>query len=231
MTEAVQAVSGKAVTGTEVDFDPKVFRGYLEPGERCLQWKPRSGLYCMRKAGWGTEHVGVGRCARHGGARGGYRLRGSPRLRELYAWHVSSPSPTDLTHEVALLRALVSSFLEELGEGGQTEASELVGVLLGCVEPETRESAALWRLGQLAKLADVGKASGMVETVSRVVERVERAKAMQSVPLPALRALLVAMAEVVRSQVKDGEVVKAVELGWGRIKVQGLGKALTVEGA
>lgn len=220
---------------TDGDFVPTEWVGYLEPNRKCRAWRAKVGKYCTRGAGYGTAHVGVGRCERHGGKREGYRFSGNPKFRELYEWHVGSRDPLDLTHEVALTRALVSEFVEEVSQGsGRGEAKVLAEEVRGLLplreNGEVEGGTALRRLERLAGLADLEVAAGMVESVSRVVERVERGKAMQSVPLPALRALVVGMAEVVRAVVKEAELVEKIEDGWGRLRIQGLGKALTVEG-
>lgn len=37
------------------------------PGEKCNGRKTNESSYCKQPSGWGTEHVGYGRCRKHGG--------------------------------------------------------------------------------------------------------------------------------------------------------------------
>lgn len=83
--------------------------------------KTNSGGKCKRPAGWGTDHAGEGKCKLHGGAS----LRGAdhPNFKHgLYTPHTPkkiqakvdtflNADPFDLTHELALLRGLLSEFL------------------------------------------------------------------------------------------------------------------------
>lgn len=38
----------------------------------CNGWKAKSKAYCTKSPGWGTDHVGIGRCKLHGGANPAY---------------------------------------------------------------------------------------------------------------------------------------------------------------
>ena len=40
-------------------------------GYPCCEAKTRAGTPCRQKAGWGTDHVGMGRCKLHGGKNSG----------------------------------------------------------------------------------------------------------------------------------------------------------------
>jgi hypothetical protein len=82
---------------------------------------------CQRPAGWGTNHVGEGRCKLHGGAtpiKHGLRSRYSairrPRIKELLESFQEEENQEDLLPEVQLLRALILDYIERYDEN--TEA-------------------------------------------------------------------------------------------------------------
>ena len=78
--------------------------------------KTRSGTLCKRPSGWGTDHVGVGRCKLHGGATpiksGRYSRLKTERLRSLIEEYEADPNPTDIMPELAAARALFQDFIE-----------------------------------------------------------------------------------------------------------------------
>lgn len=78
--------------------------------------------YCKKAAGYGTDHVGEGRCQDHGG------LGGKPARHGLYAGSLrkdlrrsldsaeGKDQPGDMWKEVAVLRALLDRYLKRLDE-------------------------------------------------------------------------------------------------------------------
>ena len=74
---------------------------------------------CTQPAGWGTDHVGVGRCKLHGGCvpikHGRYStIKGA--LAEKMAKHAIDPDPASLIPELCVLRALLEGFLDKCGD-------------------------------------------------------------------------------------------------------------------
>ena len=83
--------------------------------------KTRKGAPCSRVAGFGTDHLGQGRCRWHGGAtpikHGRYSSVTRPRLAELLARAATdNTDPLDLEPELQLLRALVLDYIERYDE-------------------------------------------------------------------------------------------------------------------
>ena len=81
------------------------------------------GTPCKRPAGWGTKHVGEGRCKLHGGASDGrpiihgrYSFKHREKLQEKMQKFLTDPEPGNLIHELALERALLQDFLDRLGD-------------------------------------------------------------------------------------------------------------------
>lgn len=71
---------------------------------------------CTRPAGWGTGHVGTGRCKLHGGnnvvKHGRYSGIRREALRDLIEQHEADPDPLNILPELALARALLTDYVE-----------------------------------------------------------------------------------------------------------------------
>jgi hypothetical protein len=102
-------------------YVPDSFQGKLEPNDFCRAWNSKRLKYCRSRAGWGTTHVGSGRCRIHDG--GGddrvkhglhrrYQFKTQKRTAGLE--HQSAdPTPLDLSAELALARTLLQEWLEK----------------------------------------------------------------------------------------------------------------------
>jgi hypothetical protein len=75
-----------------------------------------NGSPCRNKKGFRTDHLGNGKCFKHGGLTpiksGRYSSIERPRLKELIEKFEADEAPLDLLPELALLRALVLDFIE-----------------------------------------------------------------------------------------------------------------------
>ncbi len=112
--------------------------------------KTRGGGQCQHPAGWGTQHVGSGRCKLHGGASTGpiktgrYSLAHRKSLEAKAQAFAAQPDPGDLTGELALMRALLQDYLDRFGD-------------------DTR-----------LPYDDIERLFGMIEAISRLVERIAK---------------------------------------------------------
>lgn len=83
----------------------------------------RKGTPCQRPAGWGTDHVGEGRCKLHAGnagrpiKHGRYSVKYRKSLAEKAERFLNEPDPYDLTSELSLMRALLQDYLDRFWEG------------------------------------------------------------------------------------------------------------------
>jgi hypothetical protein len=81
--------------------------------------KNRQGTPCSRPAGWGTDHVGQGRCKLHGGAspikHGRYSKVARAKLSSVLEAIEADPDPLNLLPELQLVRAQAAYFLEKSG--------------------------------------------------------------------------------------------------------------------
>lgn len=88
----------------------------------CCGAKTRSGTPCTQRAGWGTDHPGVGRCKLHGGKslvrHGLYSAIQRPRIAALIAQFEALPESEALRTlpELAAARALFVDWVERYDE-------------------------------------------------------------------------------------------------------------------
>lgn len=156
-----------------------------EPDEHCNA-RTRSGGYCKNRAGYGTDHVGVGRCKFHGGStpvkhalysryRDALLGRG---LGEVFDQLVNDPELKDLRQEAALLRALVIGRLKREDGSGDEAIPEIV----------ERLSRVVKRLHEIEEGRHVYvHVSGLQVVIQQVVQVIER-----HVPDPDTRAAIAA---------------------------------------
>lgn len=149
--------------------------------------KTRAGTPCQRPSGWGTAHVGTGRCKLHGGNAGapirtGARaVKTSRQLRDKIQRHIKDTNPLDLTEELALLRALIDHFREKLDEA---EADP------------TREDAGTFLL--------------LVQGVQKVADTISKIQSRELLTAGEMMLLLATLATVLREEVTDGQVLRRI---------------------
>lgn len=84
-------------------------------GTTCGARKRQGPGVCKQVAGWGTDHVGAGRCKLHGGATPiKHGLRSTierPDIRQLVEHYLADPDPLNLMPELAKLRALADNYI------------------------------------------------------------------------------------------------------------------------
>jgi hypothetical protein len=75
---------------------------------------------CRQHAGWGTDHVGQGRCKLHGGRsltkHGRYSTIKRSELRDLIAQYEADPDPLNIAPELATARALFVDYINRYAE-------------------------------------------------------------------------------------------------------------------
>lgn len=147
-------------------------KGYAICGAK-KRWNVTPGdTRCLKRAGWGTDHAGVGRCKLHGGATpiatGRYSTVARSRLGEIYAQFLADSRPMDLLDELALLRAALR-FLVDKGDIEQNlprvqSLAESVGALVKRIADIESENA-VSRSDLFRIMAEMGRAA------TRIIER------------------------------------------------------------
>ena len=124
----------------------EVHGGAKPPGHRCDAVKRQQNSaaveLCSQRAGWGTDHPGVGRCKLHGGAspvrHGLYSKTTAHRLAErITRLRESEDDLLDLREQIALGIALVQEFTAGLHVGEPLDA-ERAKTMAGLVEAVSR---------------------------------------------------------------------------------------------
>jgi hypothetical protein len=88
----------------------------------------RTGKPCELIAGWGTDHVGSGKCRKHGGGpnmgrpieHGRYSVKHAQSLQDKVEAFRHDPEPGNLLDELALNRALLQDMLDKMLDGPVT---------------------------------------------------------------------------------------------------------------
>ena len=204
---------------------PHVGKKSKEPHVECgAQLKRRKGI-CEKPAGWRTDHPGQGRCYFHGGAtpirNGRYSTIQNEELGEKIAKFAKDPDPLNLEPEIAVLRALVEDLLDRwywiFGPDG---------ALLAWHESFTK--GAEDKEKKPRELPDISSVSAIVDRVGRMVERIHKFRAEQSISMATLNRvveqmgveLVAAVQDVKLGEPQSTQLLEAVERRWGSLRLE-----------
>lgn len=149
--------------------------------------KTRSGDLCKRPAGWGTAHVGEGKCKLHGGnagrppIHGRYSVTKRTELQAKISQFYNDPAAGDLRGELALLRAILQDYLDKW------------------VDTDDPVTAAMM----------TGRVFEMVESIGRMVERISKILATTALTQAELQLLQVTLIDALNEFVPDPEHKRA----------------------
>lgn len=122
--------------------------------ETCNGIKRGGKSHCTARAGWGTDHVGQGRCKLHGGCpamkHGRYSTMKTASIREKIEELRKDEDPLDLTDDLLAMRATWIEYIEKLGDDAKSLAARVEG-------------------------------SKILEAVSRIVERIEKIRSENAI--------------------------------------------------
>lgn len=204
---------------------PDTYQGKLEPNYYCRSWNAKREKYCKARAGSGTDHVGQGRCTFHGGSSpiktGRYSTIKRQRIRELYEEFSEDSDPLDVVDDLNLLRAVTRDYIERFDEW-------LEAILLWhaahagkkAKDPEVREAARLV-LSEAAprKVMDLGDAHKLLDTVSKVVSRIEKVRSDQAISRKDFYRLIQEYARIVDARVDDDLVKEQIKNDWLQVRL------------
>ena len=140
--------------------------------------KTRSGGQCQQPAGWGTQHVGQGRCKLHGGNAGApiitgrYSIKRTELARKAQTFN-NDAALGDLTGELALMRALLQDYLDRFEDGIPLP------------------------------LEDIERIFGMIEAIGRLVERIAKILAATALTQAEVQYLQARIADLLNIYVPD----------------------------
>jgi hypothetical protein len=178
------------------------------------------GTPCMFRAGRDTDHFGFGRCFRHDSdstlTKGRYsKLRG--KIADRYHRHKKGKNPLDITDEIAAMRALFETFINDYDQIRED--------LRAWNEAEREESSAgISRPRRLPALRDGFE---MLQGLSKVAQRQQQIDMEDAVSRRELRRVLQEFARVVEQEIPkdipedlDGdELIRRIKDGWNKIHI------------
>jgi predicted signal transduction protein with EAL and GGDEF domain len=179
----------------------------VPPGKYCNARKPGGGL-CRNPAGARTKHKGTGRCSRHDG----YAKKEKSivfawtsqvkhhRVKEIMARMARMEfDAMDLTPEANLLRALTIDYVNRY--------DTFVQALMAWYEdPESNTRP--------RRILDITEASQLIESISRVVQRMHTIQAEASITMDTFKRVTENMGMIVARYVKDPTVLNRIEYDW-----------------
>ncbi len=176
--------------------------------------KSRPGGRCEQRAGWGTDHVGVGRCKLHGGAtpiksdgRCSEIYKQLPRLGERIAQFLEDPEPLNLMRDLATLRALLTDYIERY--------EEFTDALIAWHETFREEEGS----PKPARVLDIASARKMVVDIARVVAIIEKQQERGAITMETFNRVVSQMGVTVANHVKDEATLRKIEAEWAEIRV------------
>ena len=193
---------------------------------------PRCGIVkhgnaCSQKAGWGTDHVGEGRCKLHGGATpiksGRYSKVTRPRIKQLLETFENDPAPLDLLPELALIRSLILDYIERYDEFTTAliawhQDNDAWTDFEGNKHPSTKP----------VQVLDILSVAKYITTIGQLTERIEKSKKEGAVTLETLNRvmeqlgveLVAAVQETVTDEAQRSKLLVAVERRWSSIQLE-----------
>jgi hypothetical protein len=110
----------------------------------------------------------------------------------------------DLMPEVQLMRSLVVDYINRY--------DEFKDALLAWNDDQDKRA-------KPARIMDITEASGLIESISRMIERIHRIQTTGSIPLDTFRKALEQMGIIVAKHVRDGHALDAIEQEWAQISL------------
>ena len=177
------------------------------PSDKFCNARKSSGGLCRQPAGARTSHLGTGRCSRHGGRSsdattkfGHYSQIKHDRIKDVLSGLATIEINTmDLEPEVNLLRGMVIDYVNRYDEFVEA-------VMAWYADPETNQRP--------RKIMDIQDAAGLVESISRVVQRMHQIQSTGAVSLETFKRVTEHMGVIVAKYVNDPLVLNRIEEDW-----------------
>lgn len=177
------------------------------PSDTLCNAKKKSGGTCRKPAGWGTNHLGQGRCRRHGGAQtsrmvqhGFYSGVTHTRIKDLMVeMSKVELNAMDLIPEANVLRAMTVDFINRYD-------SFVEALMAWYADPESNQRP--------RRVMDIQDAAHLVESISRVVHRMHQIQSEGAVSLETFQRVTELMGVIVARYVKDPLTLNNIERDW-----------------
>jgi len=192
----------------------------------CCGRNRSSRTYCKNVPGFGTQHVGVGRCKRHGGCTANHNkkhryesARFSSRVGQLFDEFRNDPQPHNMLNELALLRAITVDFVER---------HEFITMAI----TDWYQS---WRTGDTTKkrppqVPDLLLVRKIVSDIGSMIERMHRIEQKGLISIQAFKQAFEQIGVVLASEVDDPVLLGKIEARLMKISVPNAYKAGALQG-
>lgn len=163
--------------------------------------------FCRKNAGIGTAHAGTGYCVQHDSSAYDpiHRYRGlknkTVRSR-MAALDAQERDIFDMIPEIQLLRTLLVDYVDRF----YTFQEELHAWY---VSEKRRPKTAL----------DITEVSGMIESITRMIERKHRIEAKEAISLETFRRITETMGIIVARHVRDSRQLELIETDWAALSL------------
>lgn len=169
---------------------------------------------CKNTAGFKTPHQGEGRCYLHGGLtpvrHGRYSKLNHSRLKGLLEeLKQNDQDVLDLEPEAQLMRAMLIDYVNRY--------EDFVEQLETWYDAFNRDRAEDGLPPIPKRIPNLDDASALLESISRVVERIHKIKKDGAISLSLFRHLLQEMGVVVARHVSDETTLNNIEQDWGKL--------------
>jgi hypothetical protein len=187
---------------------------YKRPYPTCGRPRKKGRGLCTQPAGWRTVHVGKGACFLHGGIKhedrdkrlrsGIYSTVSDVRLATIIAELETLANPLDVVPELTLARAILVDWTERF--------------------TALREAVLAWNASRggderPGRVPDLQELTPLLEAISRIVFRIERATSDKYIPRGQFYRVMQAMGRAVNARVHDERVREQILEDWLRIEV------------
>ncbi len=179
--------------------------------------KTRAGTPCALRAGWATDHVGEGRCKFHGGKSprksGRYSKVPSKAVRDIIADLEAEPieQQLDVLPEARMIRALAQDYIARF--------NELKDALLAWNDQESVDAALEERRPRPQRLPDLHEAASLLESASRVVEKIHKREAQNAISRNDFYRVMGEMGRVVDTFIEDQDTKDRIKDAWLSIRI------------
>lgn len=179
---------------------------YKEADTHCNARRLGGTAYCKNSAGAGTDHLGVGRCQKHERGRKRKLVHGwaskltHTRVKEILdELSTVEMNVMDLIPEANLLRALTVDYINRY--------DEFVDALMAWYEDPDNKM-------RPRRVMDIHDAAQLVESISRVVQRMHQIQSEGAISLETFRRVTELMGVIVARHVKTPATLNAIEREW-----------------
>jgi len=186
----------------------------------CMGRNRRSATYCKNEPGFGTDHLGIGRCKFHAGSvpnmtkRHRYEsAKFGSRVQELFDAFRDDPQPHNMLNELALLRAITVDYVER--------HEQIMFALYDWATNGIDVSAK----GKPPELPDLITVRKIIADIGAMIERMHRIEQRGLISIQAFKQAFEQVGVVLATEIDDPDALARIEKALSAIKIPNSYKA------